>query len=1063
MQSNDIHSHYSSDAGTGNVKPGLDPCVIPLHTTVPGRARFRVIGLFRDPELKARLEQNLVAAPGITSVMANILTGNLLVLFDDNITIDAITDHILANLNFQTQLGGVRQSQGIPAGIAKQNVTSIFSYRSAHLARQQSTNHGPSQSQVTLQQNWHTLSKNSILKSLGASIASGLAMASVPDQRARYGANAFPEAAQRSKLSILGEQFISLPVGLLGVSSIISIATGGLLDAAVIMGVVMINATIGYFTESNAEKTISALSKVAPHKAIVLRDGEPHEIPVQEVVVGDLIILSPGMFVPADARLWRNTELSIDESALTGESLPVMKSESYRCKADTPLADRLNMVYMGTMVTGGSGVAVVVATGLNTELGKIQAIMDKAQAPRTPMQRQLDTTGTQLAILSGAVCAGVFGVGLFRGYRMLDMLKSSISLAVAAVPEGLPAVATTALAMGIQTMRKHQVAIRQLAAVETLGAVQVICLDKTGTLTINKMSVVALHVGMEQIAISDQQFVIAGQVADPKHNNELIRLLEVISLCSEVKFKQEQDKLVLTGSPTENALVQLALSAGIEVTQLRNQYLRTRIQYRSDEHPYMTTTHAMPDGQTFLAVKGSPADVLSLCRKRSIHGELQDLDDTMRQSILHENETMAGNALRVLGVAYQQIDVSVEPDTENLIWLGLVGMADPLRTGMPDLMNVFHRAGIHTVMITGDQTATAYAIGKQLNLSNGKPLEILDSGSLDKLDPVVLSGLVKKVHVFSRVSPAHKLKIVQAMQQGGNVVAMTGDGINDGPALKVADIGVAMGNGGTDVARSVAGVVLEDDHLPTMVEAVRHGRTIYMNIRKAIHFLLATNFTEIEVMLVGIALGRGEPLNPMQLLWINLISDIFPGLALSLEPAEPDVLDRPPRESGDQIIRKADLAKMGLESFIIASGSLAGYGYGLLRYGSGMKANTMAFTTLTFGQLLHAISCRSDTSSIFSKVKRPPNNYLKLALGGTLGLQVLAMFVPGLRRFLGTAPLGLIDTLVVTAGASLPLLINEANKEWLNRDKHKVKQGSKVIGETGASATSVKTFAKGEA
>jgi Ca2+-transporting ATPase len=438
--------------------------------------------------------------------------------------------------------------------------------------------------------------------------------------------------------------------------------------------------------------------------------------------------------------------------------------------------------------------------------------------------------------------------------------------------------------------------------------------------------------------------------------------------------------------------------------------------------------HELPDGKQLVAVKGSPAEVLAMCTTCIRGGTRYLLDDAARSAILLENERMAGDALRVLGVAYAEVDIDHVAILQDLVWLGLIGMTDPIREGMEELIQLFHRAGIKTVMITGDQSATAYAIGRQLRLSGDEPLQILDSTRLEKIDPALMAGLVEKVNVFARVSPAHKLEIVQALQQAGNVVAMTGDGINDGPALKAAEIGVAMGGTGSEVAHSVSDVVLEDDNLQTMVIAVRQGRTIYGNIRKALHFLLATNFTEIEVMLAGVAVGQGQALNPMQLLWINLISDIFPGLALSLEPPEPDILERPPRDPSEPIIRATDLKRMAVESGVISAGTLAGYGYGLMRYGPGAQAGTVAFTTLTFGQLLHAISCRSDTHSIFSAAGRPSNPYLNTAMGVSLGVQVLAAVVPGLRSLLGTTPLGLVDALVVGAGATLPLLVNEATK-----------------------------------
>lgn len=1001
----------------------------PVHVSIPGRARLKVAALYRCERVKVQLESSLGAIPGIRVVQANILTGNILLLFAPEQDINDIVTLIESHLGVPNHGACQTSYANQHPDSVRDNISSVTEHRRTRFKRSSTRSRIDRDKPIFDAQLWHAVTTDKILDTLETSESFGLSSQQAADLFKRYGPNLLPTFERRSRLGMLLEQFLNLPVGLLGVSAVISVMTGGVLDATVIMGVVSINAAIGYFTEQQAETTIGALIGTNQRTARVMREGVAHEIPVEAVVVGDILLLAPGTYVPADARLLQTHHLSVDESALTGESMPATKTAELVALPETPLGERSNMVYMGTTVTGGSGLGVVVATATYTELGQIQTMVGTTRPPETPMQKQLGNMGTQLALLSGGVCAGVFGLGLLRGYGRLEMLKVAISLAVAAVPEGLPAVATTTLAMGIQNMRKHRVAVRHLDAVETLGAVQVFCMDKTGTLTLNRMSVVSVHTGMTRMVISDNRFFTSGTVIEPLQQDELLRLLQVIVLCSETEVSGDSTSPTLNGSATENALVEAAMAAGVDITALRQQYPREKVRYRSERRPFMTTIHRLADGRRLVAMKGSPEAVLSKCHRYLRDGDVVELDDDARNSIIRENEIMAGDALRVLGVAYAHIDSHDQPAHDELVWLGLVGMADPLRTGMADLMAVYHKAGIRTVMITGDQSSTAYAIGKQLNLNNGEPLEILDSSSLDKVDPALLAGLVRKVHIFARVSPAHKLQIVQALQQAGNVVAMTGDGINDGPALKAADIGVAMGKSGTDVARSVADVVLQDDNLDTMVVAVSQGRSIYSNIRKTIHYLLATNFTEIEVMLVGIALGLGQPLNPMQLLWINLISDIFPGLALSLEPAEPEVLDRPPRDPTEPIIRQRDLKRMALESAVITTGTMASYGYALLRYGPGPRASTQAFTTLSIGQLLHAISCRSDKTSLFNPGERSSNSYLNLALGGSLVLQLLAATVPGLRKLLGTTPIGIIDSLVIGAGASLPLLINEISKQ----------------------------------
>jgi Ca2+-transporting ATPase len=570
------------------------------------------------------------------------------------------------------------------------------------------------------------------------------------------------------------------------------------------------------------------------------------------------------------------------------------------------------------------------------------------------------------------------------------------------------------------------VLIRRLEAVETLGSVQVICMDKTGTLTMNRMSVLSLYAGMERVTVADGDLFGAQGRVSPYVNDGLLRLIHVAVLCNETEVKGAQGAYVLNGTATERALMQLAINSGVAVSQLRRQYPLLKVEYRAENRNYMGTLHATEAGTQLLAVKGSPSEVLTLCRSYVKDGVKYELTEADRTAILNENERMAAEALRVLGFAYGEEGIDIRQ--RSLVWLGLTGMADPVRRGVKELILLFHQAGIKTVMITGDQSATAYAIGKELSLNGGGHLEILDSSHLERIDPQVLSSLVQKIDIFARISPANKLQIVQGLQRAERVVAMTGDGINDGPALKAADIGIAMGHAGTDVARGVADVILEDDNLETMIVAISQGRTIYNNIRKSVHFLMSTNLSEIAVMLSSIAAGLGQPLNPMQLLWINLLTDVFPALALSVEPPEPDVLRQSPRDPHQPIISQADLKRYGLESLNITASVMASYGYGILRYGLGPRANTLAFMTLTQAQLLHSYSCRSETHGIFSKDKLPSNRYLDLAAGGSLLLQILTVLVPGLRALLGTTPVGPVDALAIAGGAVLPFIINEARK-----------------------------------
>lgn len=1000
-----------------------------VHAQVPGRARLRLRGLYRDEAACQRVRQALAASETIRLESISSLTGTLLVRYPQGQPIERLL-HALAK-----QLDGLIEAHAAPEPNSLRRLANPrlsprkTTLAASSLVRAQApkSSNPVAPAAARSASPWHVLPAAEVLAMHEVDVGWGLDAVQVAERRARYGPNVLPQAQRRSALAIFLSQFDSLPVMLLGASALLSAATGGLADAAVILGVVLINAGIGYATESQAERIIDTLTAAPRPPVPVLREGQVVQVAAAEVVPGDVVLLTPGCVVPADARLVHARELRVDESALTGESLPVAKATQALTTEALPLAERNNMVYMGTVVTGGSAVAVVVAIGAATELGLIQALVGETRPPETPMQRQLDRLGNQLVWVSLAICGGVFLVGLARGYGFLPMLRAAISLAVAAVPEGLPTVATTTLALGLNDMRRKHVLIRRLSAVETLGSVQVICLDKTGTLTQNRMAVLAIWVGGERLAVHDGVFTAQrGRVALDEHL-ALWQLLEVAVLCNESRINGGRATLSLDGTATENALLAMAMAAGMDVSAVRSRYPLIKTQYRSEGRAWMATWHAAPEGEQLIAVKGSPEQVLALCRWVQVDGVLAELTPEYREAVRMENERMAGEALRVLGFAYGRGDGDIEAD--GLIWLGLAGMADPIRAGTRELIALFHQAGIKTVMITGDQSATAYAIGKQLDLSGGDELEILDSTRIEAIDPELLSALAERVEIFSRVSPAHKLQIVQALQRAGRVVAMTGDGINDGPALKAADIGVAMGAGGTEVARSVADVVLEDDELQTMILAVAQGRTIYANIRKSIHYLVSSNLSEIGLTFTAIAAGMGQPLNTMQLLWINLLTDVFPALALSMEPPEPDVLRRPPRDPQEPIIRRQDLGRYAVEAAALTAGGLAAYGYGFIRYGPGPQASTLAFMALTLGQLLHALSCRSDTHGLFSRERLPENRWLTAAVVGTAALQASGVLLPPLRSLLGTTLPMPADILVVGAATGLPYLAIEATKQ----------------------------------
>ncbi|MFH1112890.1 MAG: HAD-IC family P-type ATPase [Pseudomonadota bacterium] len=1001
-----------------------------IHNAVKGRIRYKVQGLYRSETLKRDLESRLLNEEDITHASAGLLTGNILVVFDPQCNPRKIASIIesVAVACFQ------RRGKPVPDAASRTRDQRMDDKRDwskgekTGSVRLRTPVVAASREQRT--EIWHLMEAGTVLDMMNSSPKTGLTKETAAESLKNYGLNVVPERGARSKLGMFIDQFLSVPVYLLAGAAGLSLLTGGVIDAAVIMSVVGLNAVIGYLTESAAEKTISSLKQLVRPSAQLIRDGEMVELPSEEVLVGDILALRPGVYVTADARLVEAVHLSLDESVLTGESMPVTKTADTLYGKDIPLADRVNMVYSGTLVTGGQGFAVVVAIGSYSEIGRVQALVAGAEAPETPVEKQLGTIGNQLVAMSAGVCALIFFIGLLRGNGFIEMLKTAVSLAVAAVPEGLPAVATTTLALGVRNMRRHRVLIRKLEAVTTLGSVETICFDKTGTITLNRMSVLKVHAGMRLLDVRDGSFTMGDTHFNPYTTaDELLRLIHVCTLCNESEVSFDNSRCVVNGSATENALIHMAVSCGVDVQDLRGKYRLLKTNYRTETCRFMSTLHSQNGDGQLLAVKGGPVDVLNMCSDHVVNGEKVTLSDDERELIEFENDRMAGDALRVLGVAYAPDDPGdLSSNGNGLTWLGLVGMADPIRDRVKEAIGVFQKAGLNTIMITGDQSATAYAVGRALNLSNGRPIEILDSSHVADADPAMMKSLCRNVHVFSRVSPSHKLQIVQALQSTGKVVAMTGDGINDGPALKAADIGIAMGRSGTEVAREVADVVLEQDDLETLIVALSDGRTIYNNIRKTLHYLLATNFSEILVMFSAGALGLGHPLNAMQLLWINLVTDVFPGLALALEPPEPDVLSWPPRPSDEPIVKVEDYKRITFEASAITCASLASYGYGLLKYGAGASAGTLAFQTLTTSQILHALTCRSETRSIFDKDQPPPNKYLTMAVVLSLGFQLLSQLVPGLRNLLGATPITLADGAVIGVTSVLPMLITEAAK-----------------------------------
>jgi len=974
--------------------------VIPLSVAVPGRARLRVEGLRGRPALKFHLEERLAGHPAVHRVQANPVTGNLLVLFDCRSV--TVRDLVAAVARHRNGAPPSSNGDGAPIQLA------------------------PALDRPA----WHTLALNHASAQLETSLETGLSEDEAAARLVAVGPNRLPVPEPKSALAILYDQVATLPVGLLGAAAVVSIASGGLLDAAVILGVVAINAAVGYFTESKVERIISALHDSTTPMSFARRDGTDTVVPTASLVPGDLVILKPGYDVPADGRILAAKGLAVSEAALTGESAPVIKMAEVVHGADSPIADRTNMVYAGTVVSEGSGLAVITETGRHTELGRLRTLVGEVAAPPTPLERQLDTLGGQLVTVSLALCGVAFGLGLLRGVPLLEMFRSAISLAVAAVPEGLPAVATTTLALGMRRMFERQMLVRRLAAVESLGAITVISVDKTGTITENRMTVGLWHVdGRDWMPPASSQRSERRGVTSRASDLDpgLERALAVATLCNEAELEWDEDRVTgFNGSPTESALLVAALDAGLDYRVLRRQFPQVGLRPRDEGDNWMATIHETSGGRRIVMVKGAPEEVLRRSRRRLTGLNSEPLTADTGRDVLSANARMADRGMRVLGLAFGELEADAEADYENLVWVGLVALVDPIREGVRDAIAACRRAGIRVVIITGDQSRTAVAVGRELDLVRDGQVRVLEASRLVGITPDILKGLARQVDVFARVSPTHKYQIVQALQASGEVVAMTGDGVNDAPALKGSDIGVAMGARGTELARDLADVVLLDDNFSSIVGAVEQGRTIYANIRKALKFLLATNFSEIIVTVAAMALGVARPMSALQFLWINLLTDVFPALALSFEPAEPQVMEQPPRNPADPILSRQTLTGMAADAGLISAVTLGAYGLAVSRYGVGAPATTVAFSTLTSAQLCYAITCRSEHRSGFSGLDRNP--LLLAALGGTLALQVAAVVAPPLRRLLGTTPLGAADWGLVATGAVVPLIVKEASK-----------------------------------
>lgn len=861
---------------------------------------------------------------------------------------------------------------------------------------------------------WHTLSTQETLRRV-ESTPQGLTRAEGARRLRRDGENVL----RQERSTPLGLRFFlqmkdPMILVLLGAAALSLLASGGedWLDAAIILLIVVLNSLLSVFQEDNARKALEALQQMtAPHTR-VLRDGVVVELPAREVVVGDVLVLEAGDGIPADARVLEGTGLQADESALTGESLPVGKQAGAGLPGETVLAERSNLLFTGTLLTGGHGRAVVVAVGMDTEVGKIAGLLLHQGDEETPLQRKMDEISKTLSFVCVCVCAVLFGVGLLQGKPLLSMFLTAVSLAVAAIPEGLPAVVTIVLSMGVGRMARRGAIVKRLPAVETLGCAGVICSDKTGTLTQNRMTVTTV---------------------ETQRNEHRALALSLAALCSDA---QEREDGTLQGEPTEVALVAAAAEMGRHKRTLEREQPRRRELPFDSQRKRMSTLH--PDGQGGyrLIVKGAPDALLARCDRVLDEREIAMSDHTRRRW-QETNETLARQALRVLAVAYRTLShdpgILTPEDETGLVFVGLIGMIDPPRPEVRRSVERCRGAGIRPVMITGDHKLTAVAIGRELGLFREGDRAITGA-ELDFLPQQVLEEEVEHFSVFARVSPEHKMRIVRALQKRGQVVAMTGDGVNDAPALKAADIGCAMGKGGTEVAKSAADLILTDDNFSTIVSAVEEGRGIYANIKKAIHYLLSCNIGEILTLFVATLLGFEQmPLVPVQLLWLNLVTDSLPALALGMEPVEKTVMNHPPRGREESLFSNGFAFRLVWQGAMVGTLTLAAFFLGRFVLGlpgqENAAANTMAFATLTFSQLVHSLNVRSERESLLT-IGLFSNQALRRALAATVLPQIVVLSFAPLQKVFSVVPMTGSQWLAVLLLSGLPFVICELEKAW---------------------------------
>jgi Ca2+-transporting ATPase len=878
---------------------------------------------------------------------------------------------------------------------------------------------------------WHAMEPDEVVKELNSSIQKGLSDEEALVRFKQFGPNELEKGKRISPLKIFVRQFKEILILILLIAVLISAILGETLDAMAILAIVIACASLGFFQEYRAEKALEALKKMAAPKAFVIRDGKEKEILTRDIVPGDIILLNVGQKIPADARIIEGLSLKIDESMLTGESTPVEKTID-PIPLDAPITEVSNMVFAGTIVVHGKGKAIVTSTGMNTEFGKIAKLLQTVKVVKTPLEIKMQQIGKWLGIAALFVVAIISALGLLRGYGALEMLIWGVSLAVAAVPEALPAVVTGALAIGTHRMAKRKAIVRKLPAVETLGCTTVICADKTGTLTKAEMTV-------RKIFFNDGIIHVTGVGYEPKgnflKNNELIDkdehlslLLKAALLCNDASLKKNGKSWHIIGDPTEGALVVLAMKAGLSQEIIRKEYPRIGEISFTSERKLMTTIHSTPEGEKLAFAKGAIDVLLKKCTKVLRNGKIVSLEENEKEKILENNEQMAKDALRVLGIAYKRLPKELEEFSEekvenDLIFLGLIGMIDPPREEAIQAIHLCEKAGIKVKMITGDHKLTAIAIAKELGLLKENEL-VITGAELDRLSDEDFEKIVENVAVYARVSPEHKLRIVKALKKNGHIVAMTGDGVNDAPALKNSDIGIAMGITGTDVTKEASDMILADDNFATIVAAIEEGRAIYDNIKKYLMYLLSCNIGEILIMAIATLIGFPLPLLALHILWVNLVTDGLPALALGIEPAEIDIMERLPRSPKESIF-------YGIKGIILAIAMLMAFTtltiYPWFLKESLIKARTMAFATIVMFELFISFGCRSERHPII-KIGPFKNRFLVISVIASALMLLFVIHIPTIGTLFKTTRLTLNDWIIVLMASPSGLIAIEAWK-----------------------------------